>query len=70
MMELRYTLSKFADDTKQSRAVNRLEGREDLDRLEKWVHENLMRFNKAKCKVLYLGRCNPRYLYRLGEELF
>jgi len=37
MMELRYTLSKFADDTKQSRAVNRLEGREDLDRLEKWA---------------------------------
>ncbi|GAB0188665.1 hypothetical protein GRJ2_001331800 [Grus japonensis] len=27
-----------------------------------------MKFNKARCKVLHVGRHNPKHSYRLGEE--
>ncbi|GAB0182248.1 hypothetical protein GRJ2_000690100 [Grus japonensis] len=59
------TLSKFANDTELCGAVSTLEARDamqrDRDRLERWACVNRMKFNKAKYKVLHMGRGNPKH---------
>lgn len=68
---MKFTLSRFGDDigavanTPENSAAIQLAH----DRLENWVERRLVRFNKGKCRILCLGRNNPKYLHRLGADL-
>ena len=70
--EIECTFSKLADNTKMSGAADTPEGQNaiqrDLVKLEKCTCVNLVRFNKAKCKVPHLCQGNPWYQYRLGDH--
>jgi len=60
------------DNAKLGEAADSLEGREalqrDLDKLEGWATTKCMKFNKSMCQILHLGRGNPEYTYRQGDE--
>lgn len=65
------TLCKFVDGTELCDTVNKLEGRDamqrDLDRTDV-ACVNLMKFNRAKCQILQLGHGSSKHKYRMGGE--
>lgn len=66
--------SRFAGDTKLSRAVGITEGWDEHPEApgQTWdvgPHEESRKFNESKCKVLQLHWGNPRLKFRLGGEL-
>ena len=62
----------FADDTKvYSKITNDDDYRklqESLRKLVQWTEDWLVKFNCDKCKVLHMGRQNPKHEYRMTEE--
>ena len=68
-----HTVSKLADDTKLGGVADTLEGcaatQQDLDRSESWAGRNVVKYNKGKCRDLYLVKNSPRYQCRLGTYL-
>ena len=64
--------SKFANDTKLGGVAATPDGcaamQRDLDRLENGAERSIMKLNMGKCKVLPVGRNNPRHQYMLEAE--
>ena len=59
----------FADDTKVALRVeteeDRIKMQKIIDNLVQWADEWAMSFNTAKCKILHVGRKNPRFEYKM-----
>ena len=62
----------FADDTK---AYNCIKNQDDVENLQKvidemflWTQKWLLKFNKDKCKILHIGKKNPKNKYYVGSE--
>ena len=66
-------LRKFADDTKVGNRVvtpeERMKLQECLDKLTNWADLWCMSFNTDKCKVLHVGRNNPRIDYTMKGKV-
>ena len=62
-------IRKFADDTKAACRIKdavdaeRFQG--DINRMVEWGDASDMQFNQSKCKIMHLGKNNPRYTYTM-----
>ncbi|RMC15189.1 hypothetical protein DUI87_07371 [Hirundo rustica rustica] len=66
-------LSKIPDNTRLGGVADTSECcaalQKDPDRLERGAKKNHLEFNKGECRVLHLGRNNPRHQHRMGADL-
>ena len=62
----------FADDTKLIQAIRDIKStqqlQEDLDALQKWSETWKLEFNASKCKVLHIGKKNPKTSYSINNR--
>ena len=60
-----------ADDTKVISISKSQEDKvmlqEDINSLNEWTNDWLVKFNESKCKVMHLGKNNPKFDYKLNE---
>ena len=65
----------FADDTKLFRTVKTIDDcnilQNDLNTLSQWTNDWLLNFNVDKCKVMHIGKNNPKlgYIMRTKNEV-
>ena len=64
-------LKIFADDTKVYIPIesddDRLKLQKSIDELVKWSERWMIKFNSEKCKILHLGKDNPKHKYYIKE---
>ena len=63
------TCKVFADDTKIYNASSKcVQLQHDLDRLYSWSELWKLQFNVGKCKVLHVGKRNPKHNYKMRVD--
>ena len=62
----------FADDTKAYFPINSLSDKsilqESINSLVQWSERWQLKFNSDKCKILHIGKNNPKYEYSITEN--
>ena len=62
----------FADDTKAYLPIHNVSDQaslqETVDKLVEWSEKWLLKFNGSKCKVLHIGKNNPKYQYTISDD--
>ena len=66
------SIKMFEDDTKLFRTVKSIDDckilQNDLNTLSQWTNDWLLSFNVDKCKVMHIGKNNPKLDYTMRSE--